>query len=86
MKESLPISKERKLKIPILRTIKKIYRNCYNSSKKGHYKSECSYDKKQKTSGVSTANLVDKISGILAMMSLGTVTDMNMTTPNSSKD
>ncbi|XP_071916176.1 uncharacterized protein [Coffea arabica] len=53
---------------------------------KVNFVNERKYDKKQKTCGVSTANLVDKISEIVAMMSLGMVTEVNMITPNSSKN
>ena len=65
---------------------KKKNRNCYNCSKKDHYKFECQYDKKQKTSGASTTNFVDEISEIVAMMLLGILTEVNTTTPNFSKD
>ena len=65
---------------------KKKNRNCYNCGKKNNYKYECMYDKKQKASGVSIANLDDEISKIIAMMSIGIVIELNMTTPNSSKD
>ena len=44
------------------------------------------YDKKQKASSVSIANLDDEILKIIAMMSLGIVIELNMTTPNSFKD
>ena len=65
---------------------KKKNRNCYNCGKKGHYKAECKLNKKQKKNVAPSANLVDECAEIVAMMTLGTVTELHMTTPTPSKD
>lgn len=64
---------------------KKKNRVCYNCGKKGHYKAECKLNKKQKKNAPN-ANLVDECAEFVATLSLGTVTELNMATPTSSKD
>ncbi|XP_071928279.1 uncharacterized protein [Coffea arabica] len=65
---------------------KKKNRNCYNCGKKCHYKAEHKLNKKQKKNVAPSANLVDECAEIVAMMTFGTLTELHMTTPTSSKD
>ncbi|KAJ4977379.1 hypothetical protein NE237_002485 [Protea cynaroides] len=55
---------------------------CYHCKKKGHFKCDCRYRKKQKMNNVNAANLVEQENALVAMISdlhIGMITELNMT-------
>ncbi|KAJ4955578.1 hypothetical protein NE237_012361 [Protea cynaroides] len=56
-------------------------KSCYHCKKKGHFKHDCRYRKKQKMENANAANLVEQENALVAMISdlyIGMITELNM--------